>query len=98
MTTETTIKDLLDNVYFGTIRQIVEDLVKQLEDNEIFYSNKKVKQDLSDIKRINKLLELTKQTIQVYCGEGGIPLEQSKFELFTIKHFPEIVDSLRKNY
>ena len=98
MTTETTIKDLLDNVYFGTIRQIVEDLVKQIEDNEIFYSNKKVKQDLSDIKRINKLLELTKQTIQVYCGEGGIPLEQSKFELFTIKHFPEIVDSLRKNY
>jgi hypothetical protein len=98
MITEPTIKDLLSNVYYGTIRQITEDLVKQVEDNESFYSNKKEKQDHSDIKRINKLLELTKQTIQVYCGEGGIPLDQSKFELFTIKHFPEIVDSLRKNY
>jgi len=94
----TTIKDLLSNVYYGTIRQITEDLVKQVEDNESFYSNKREKQDQSDIKRINKLLELTKQTIQVYCGEGGIPLKDSKFEKFTIKHFPEIVDSLRKNY
>lgn len=98
MTTELTIKDILSNVYYGTIRQITEDLVKQVEDHKNFYSSKKENEDESDIERINKLLELTKQTIQVYCGEGGIPLEQSKFELFTIKHFPEIVDSLRKNY
>lgn len=91
-----TIKDLLNNVYYGTIRQITEDLVTQVEDNESFYSNKKEIQDQSDIKRINKLLELTKETIQVYCGEGGIPLKDTKFEKFTIKHFPEIVDSLRK--
>jgi hypothetical protein len=40
-------------------------------------------------------LELTKETILVYCGEGGIPLESTDFEKFTINHFPEILDSLR---
>jgi hypothetical protein len=90
-----TAKDILSNVYYGTIRQILEDLIKQVEEHEGFFSNSKEKEDDSDLERISKLLELTKETILVYCGEGGIPLEITDFEKFTIKHFPEILDSLR---
>lgn len=90
-----TAKDILSNVYYGTIRQIAEDLIKQIEDHESFFSKSKEKEDDFEIERINKLLELTKETILVYCGEGGIPLESTDFEKFTIKHFPEILDSLR---
>jgi hypothetical protein len=90
-----TAKDILSNVYYGTIRQIAEDLIKQVEDHEGFFSKSKEKEDDSDLERISKLLELTKETILVYCGEGGIPLESTDFEKFTIKHFPEILDSLR---
>jgi hypothetical protein len=42
------------------------------------------KEDENDIKRIETLLELTKETVKVYNGEGGIPLKGSKFEDFTI--------------
>ena len=90
-----TAKDILSNVYYGTIRQIAEDLIKQVEDHEGFFSKSKEKEDDSDLERISKLLELTKETILVYCGEGGIPLESTDFEKFTINHFPEILDSLR---
>lgn len=90
-----TAKDILSNVYYGTIRQIAEDLIKQVEDHEGFFSKSKEKEDASELERINKLLELTKETILVYCGEGGIPLESTEFQEFTIKHFPEILDSLR---
>lgn len=92
-----TTKDILSNIYYGTIRQIAEDLIKQVEDHEVFFSKSKQKEDDSELERINKLLELTKETILVYCGEGGIPLENTNFKEFTIKHFPEILDSLRKN-
>ena len=90
-----TAKDIISNVYYGTIRQIAEDLIKQVEDHEGFFSTSKEKQDDSDLEHINKLLELSKETILVYCGEGGIPLENTDFEKFTINHFPEILDSLR---
>jgi hypothetical protein len=48
-----------------------------------------------NINVIETLLELTKETVKVY-NEGGIPLKGSKFEDFTISHFPEILNNLRK--
>jgi hypothetical protein len=77
------IKDLLNNVYYGTLRQIAEDLVEQILDCET--SN-----DPDDSSKVQVLLELFKQTIMVYCAEGGCELKYTKFESFAIKHFPEI--------
>jgi hypothetical protein len=91
-----TASDILSNVYFGTILRILEDLVSQVEDYESFFTKNKDKEDENDIKRIETLLELTKETVKVYNGEGGIPLKGSKFEDFTISHFPEILNNLRK--
>jgi hypothetical protein len=47
-----TAKDILSNVYYGTIRQIVEDLIKQVEDHEGFFSKSKEKEDDSELERI----------------------------------------------
>jgi hypothetical protein len=48
-----TAKDILSNVYYGTIRQIAEDLIKQIEDHESFFSKSKEKEDDFEIERIN---------------------------------------------
>ena len=89
------IKNLLENVYFGTIRQIAEDLITQIDDYESFHNGKEV--ELDELKRVSSLLELVKETLLVYCGEGGIPLESTKFENFTRKHFPEILNYKKIN-
>ena len=86
--------DLLKNVYYGTLRQIIEDLVKQVDDMIDFYGVDGM--DKSDTEKCNKLILLIKETILVYCGEGGVPLKYTKFEAFVTRHLPEIVDSLRK--
>jgi hypothetical protein len=91
------IQDLLNNVYYGTLRQITEDLVKQIEDHDYFFKGKN-KPDEDDIKQKEKILNLVEQVIRIYCGEGGIPLENSNFELFVLKYFPDMVKDLRLKY
>jgi hypothetical protein len=91
------IQDLLNNVYYGTLRQITEDLVKQIEDHDSFFKGKN-KPDEDDIKQKEKLLKVLEPVIRTYCGEGGIPLENSNFELFVLKYFPDMVKDLRLKY
>jgi hypothetical protein len=91
------IQDLLNNVYYGTLRQITEDLVKQIEDHDSFFKGKN-KPDEDDIKQKEKLLQVLEPVIRTYCGEGGIPLENSNFELFVLKYFPDMVKDLRLKY
>ena len=91
------IQDLLNNVYYGTLRQIAEDLVKQIEDHDSFFKGKN-KPDAYDIKQKEKHLNLAEQVIRTYCGEGGIPLENSDFEPFVRKYFPDMVKDLRLKY
>jgi hypothetical protein len=91
------IQDLLNNVYYGTLRQITEDLVKQIEDHDSFFKGKN-KPDEDDIKQKEKLLQVLEPVIRTYCGEGGIPLENSNFELFVRKYFPDMVKDLRLKY
>ena len=91
------IQDLLNNVYYGTLRQITEDLVKQIEDHDSFFKGKN-KPDEADIKQKVKLLQVLEPVIRTYCGEGGIPLENSNFELFVRKYFPDMVKDLRLKY
>jgi len=91
------IQDLLNNVYYGTLRQITEDLVKQIEDHDSFFKGKN-KPSEDDIKQKGKLLQVLEPVIRTYCGEGGIPLESSNFELFVRKYFPDMVKDLRLKY
>ena len=94
-----TCKDLLSNVYYGTIRQIAEDLIKQIEDHYSFYEdprNIKFIKDETTIESISSLLELAKETLLIYCGEGGIALKYTNFEVFVNKYFPEMLDKLRE--
>lgn len=91
------IQNLLNNVYYGTLRQITEDLVKQIEDHDSFFKGKN-KPDEDDIKQKEKLLQVLEPVIRTYCGEGGIPLENSNFELFVGKYFPDMVKDLRLKY
>jgi len=91
------IKDLLNNVYYGTLRQIAEDLVKQIDDHDNFYKNRKnVPKD--EIVQQDKLKDLAKEVISVYCGEGGIPINDSDFEYFVKKNYPELFNKLRQSY
>lgn len=89
-----TLQDLLNNVYYGTIRQIAEDLIKQVEDHDSFYRGKN-KPDENDINAKGKILTLIEPVIKTYCGEGGIPLTNTNFENFINKYFPEIIKDLR---
>lgn len=92
---ELKLNDILRNVYYGTLRQIIEDLVKQVNDMTDFYGVDGM--DKNDTLKCNKLILLIKEAILVYCGEGGVPLKNTKFESFVTKYFPDIVDGLRKN-
>jgi hypothetical protein len=91
------IQDLLNNVYYGTLRQITEDLVKQIEDHDSFFKGKN-KPDEDDIKRKEKLLQVLEPVIRTYCGEGGVPLGYSEFEGFVGNYFPDMVKELRIKY
>ncbi len=91
------IQDLLNNVYYGTLRQIAEDLVKQIEDHDSYFKGKN-KPDENEIRQKENLLNLAGQVIRTYCGEGGIPLENSNFELFVLKYFPDMVKDLRLKF
>ena len=92
---EPKLQDLLNRVYYGTIRQIAEDLIKQVEDHDSYYKHNKEKEEEKDKQEKSHILSVLLPVIQTYCGEGGIPLENTQFELFVRNYFPEIIKTLR---
>jgi len=101
---ELKIDNLLKNVYYGTLGQITNDLAKQVVEIDDHYKKRLPKEEKLKKK---ELLELTKQTILMYCGEGGIPFKYAKpiqacfgnveLESFINKYLPEILPELREN-
>ena len=45
---EPKLQDLLNRVYYGTLRQIAEDLIKQVEDLDSYFKHNKEKETESD--------------------------------------------------
>lgn len=81
-------QDLLNNVYYGTLRQIAEDLSKQIEDHDSFYEGKR-KPDAKELAQHGRLVEMLGQVLKTYCGEGGIPLDNTGFSEIARKYFAE---------
>ena len=92
---EPKLQDLLNRVYYGTLRQITEDLIKQVEDLDSYFKHNKEKETEEDKQEKKHILSVLLPVIETYCGEGGIPLESTEFELFVRKYFPEIIKTLR---
>ena len=74
--TSKTPNPILMNVYGDTLRKIIEDLVKQIDD----YQNFEGDLDEDDLSSLNNLLEIVKEPIEIYNehNHGNIPLPKLK--------------------
>ncbi len=93
------VRELYQNVYYGTIAQILGDLIRQTEDLQDGIKNKDYcygKEE--DPKKVEHFLSLIKPGVEIYFGEGGMPLPGHDYEDFVRKNFPDIVKDLKTHF
>lgn len=95
--------DLIKRLKYGTLRTAATDLASQIEDHDNFYDDVANKPDYRDLARHAQNIIAFGLIVKVYCGEGGIPLNDpihkaqngTTFEQIVDKHLPEIKENLK---
>ena len=91
--------DIIKQFKYSTLQTMAKDLADQIDDHDSFFGGD-VKPDPRDIIRHTNLVLAFGNVIKIYCGEGGLPINDpihgGQLERIVDKYFSEIKNDLRK--